>query len=109
MCGCLSVCVCVFVCICVHVCFFVYMRVCMYMCIYMRACVYLCVHMCVCVCVCVCMHLERAVHQGLIKIDHHTVFAVLVDADLREEVFGRRLQREREGRVRVKMKKDEEN
>jgi len=43
--------------------------------------------------VCVCMHkyLERAVHKGLVQVNDHTVLAVIINADLRQEVFGWRL------------------
>lgn len=56
-----------------------------------------------------CVYLKGTVYQRLIEVDHHAVLAVVVDADLRQEVFGWRL--ERENRVCPKdggMKREEE-
>lgn len=37
-------------------------------------------------------YLEGAVHKGLVQINDHTVLAVVINADLRQEVFGWRLE-----------------
>lgn len=37
-------------------------------------------------------YLEGAVHEGLVQVNDHTVLAIIINADLRQEVFGWRLE-----------------